>query len=290
MTRFACLLTLSLVFAGTGMAAPVNLNPVKSEIKWKGKKKLVSDDHVGTIALSHGYVNMQGGKVTAGEIHIDMSSIVNTDIGNPKYNKKLVGHLKSDDFFHTSAFPFATFKITKGGKGQVSGDLTIRGKTRPKTIKLSVKPKGKVYEATGSLVFDRSKFDVKYNSETFFSAAKLGDKIIDNSIQIDFRLVTSPPGTRQVRVPNIMKGGKKTWLPAEIRAAKGEKVQLVLVNTLDAPHGFEIKGVVKAVVVPAASEVLVDFTAAAAGDYEFRCHMHPAHVGGRLKVGASPKI
>lgn len=49
-------------------------------------------------------------------------------------------HLKSDDFFDVAKFPTATFKSTKVEKGsaqgnyKVTGDLTIRGVTKPVTI------------------------------------------------------------------------------------------------------------------------------------------------------------
>jgi polyisoprenoid-binding protein YceI len=42
-----------------------------------------------------------------------MNSIVDTDIADAGMNGKLVGHLKSDDFFSVVAFPTAELVITK---------------------------------------------------------------------------------------------------------------------------------------------------------------------------------
>lgn len=52
-------------------------------------------------------------------------------------------HLKSDDFFNVSAFPEATFKTTQvertGEKtAKVTGDLTIKGKTKPTTFDVTL--------------------------------------------------------------------------------------------------------------------------------------------------------
>lgn len=48
-------------------------------------------------------------------------------------------HLKSADFFNVTAFPEATFKSTKVEKtgektAKITGDLTIKGKTKPVTL------------------------------------------------------------------------------------------------------------------------------------------------------------
>ena len=49
---------------------------------------------------------------------------------------KLDEHLKSADFFDAEKFPAITFKSTKiedlgGGKLRITGDLTVKGTTRP---------------------------------------------------------------------------------------------------------------------------------------------------------------
>src|SRR5262245_58714545 len=51
-------------------------------------------------------------------------------------------HLKSDDFFSAEKFPELTFKSTKvaknGDKWSLTGDLTMRGVTKPVTLELAI--------------------------------------------------------------------------------------------------------------------------------------------------------
>lgn len=87
-----------------------------------------------------------------------------------------------------------------------------------------------------------------------------------------------------VRFTNKMVGETKTWLPKTLSVGTGETVEVTLVNTLDGPHGFQIEGLVKPVVVKAKSQKKVTFKAAEAGEHNIKCHMHPAHVAGTLEV------
>ena len=116
-----------------------------------------------------------------------MTSITNTDLKDKGYNKKLVGHLKSDDFFGVEKFPTATFNITKAtkfsnGKASVTGNLTIKGNTESITFDF-VKNRN---QYTTKLEIDRSKFNVRYGSTSFFDG--LGDKAIDNIFILDIQL------------------------------------------------------------------------------------------------------
>lgn len=119
-----------------------------------------------------------------------MTSITDTDLTDASYNQKLVGHLKSADFFGVEKFPIATMKITKAtkfskGKASVTGVITIKGKTEP--ITFDIVKSGSIY--TAKLEIDRSKHDVKYGSTSFFDS--LGDKAIDDIFILDIKLVTT---------------------------------------------------------------------------------------------------
>ena len=118
---------------------------------------------------------------------MDMNTITNTDLEDASYNQKLVGHLKSDDFFGVEKFPTATFTITKtspfsGKKALVEGNLTIKGHTEP--ISFEVEHTGDVYVAVVEI--DRSKFDVRYGSSSFFD--NLGDKAINDIFELHIEL------------------------------------------------------------------------------------------------------
>ena len=115
----------------------------------------------------------------AGSFVVDMTSITNTDLKDDDSNQKLVGHLKSDDFFGVEKYPTATFDLKEStkfsnGKATVSGEITIKGKKE--NISFEVERSGKEYSATVDI--DRSKFDVRYGSKKFFD--NLGDRAIND--------------------------------------------------------------------------------------------------------------
>lgn len=158
----------------------------KSTIKWYGAK--VSGEHYGTIDLKSGSLELNGDKILNGEFVIDMATIVNEDLTTEEWNKKLVDHLKSDDFFGVAKYPTTKFVITKaeafkGGKAKVTGDLTIKGITKP-VIFETVKD-GNAY--TAEIKVDRTLYDIRYGSGKFFD--NLGDKMIDDHFTLTVKLV-----------------------------------------------------------------------------------------------------
>jgi polyisoprenoid-binding protein YceI len=178
---FIIMLSGSIVFA---QKAEVNIQ--KSSIKWSGKK--IGTNHEGTIQLNSGYIELQDDKILAGNFVVDMTSITNTDRDNENYNQKLVGHLKSDDFFGVDEYPTAHFDVRQStkftnGKATISGEITIKGKKE--NISFEVERSGNEYSAKVDI--DRSKFNVRYGSDKFFD--NLGDKAIDNIFILDITLV-----------------------------------------------------------------------------------------------------
>lgn len=177
---------------GGKKAVNFKVNPSKSELTWLGKK--VTGEHTGNIALKEGYIALDGAKLVGGKFVADLNSITCTDLTDKSYNEKLIGHLKSEDFFGVEKNPTATFVVTKvapktAGVYDVTGDLTIKGITKPATFPVTVKTTGTGAEATGKLVVDRSKYDIKYNSKSFFE--NLGDKMIHDDFSIDVKIVAA---------------------------------------------------------------------------------------------------
>ena len=152
-----------------------------SKVVWKGYK--VTGSHEGIISIKSGLLNCQKDKLTGGSFEIDMSTITVTDLEG-EYKGKLEGHLKSDDFFGVTKFPTALLSLNKvksTGKNsyKVTGDITIKGKTETITFDLSVYGN----KASTSLKLDRTKFDVRYGSASFFDGLK------DKAIYDEFDLV-----------------------------------------------------------------------------------------------------
>src|SRR4030095_13650560 len=87
-----------------------NLNVADSKIEWIGTK--VSGYHTGIVPLKSGEVFVNKGEVTGGKFVMD---IANMNVSGPKgsdsaSNKKLLGHLKSADFFDVGTHPEGTFE------------------------------------------------------------------------------------------------------------------------------------------------------------------------------------
>jgi polyisoprenoid-binding protein YceI len=176
----------------------LQLDPASSQVKWEGRKKIVDSKHFGTIGVKEGSFTLKNGELTAGTVVIDMNSIQNEDVEDEGYRAKLVGHLKSEDFFEVEKFPTATFQLTrvkalKAGKGgathELSGDLTLKGKTQPVTLQARVEKTGKGMEGTADLTLDRTRWDVRYGSDKFFKS--LGDKVIHDEIKLQLKLVAA---------------------------------------------------------------------------------------------------
>jgi polyisoprenoid-binding protein YceI len=193
-TLFTSALLLTAMTASLALAKPVELDTAASSAKWLGKK--VTGQHNGTVALKSGTVDLEKGAVKGGEFEIDMATIKNEDIKDEKNNTKLVGHLKSDDFFGVEKHPTAKFKIKsvkelKGNKEathEVTGDLTIKGKTETVTFPAQIDVKGEKATAKAKIVVDRTKFDVRYGSGKFFE--NLGDKMINDNFDFEVDLKT----------------------------------------------------------------------------------------------------
>lgn len=156
----------------------------KSNITWKGYK--VTGEHTGKISIKNGVLEFENDKLVGGEFTIDMASISTTDLtGDMK--GKLDGHLKSDDFFGVETHPNSTLVITKvegsGNTVDVTADLTIKGITESVTFPMTISEN----TATAELTIDRSKFNVRYGSNSFFDGLK--DKAIYDDFDLKVDLV-----------------------------------------------------------------------------------------------------
>ncbi len=169
-------------FSATAQTKKINVS--KSTINWVGKK--VTGEHTGTINFKEGNLVFNKGLVKAGTFTVDMTSINTTDLKG-EWKDKLDGHLKADDFFGVEKFKTATlvFKnISTKNKNNytVTADLTIKGITKPVTFDLVVNGN----TASANVKIDRTKYDIKYGSGSFFS--DLGDKTINDEFELKVNL------------------------------------------------------------------------------------------------------
>lgn len=182
-------------------AATYTVDTQNSLVTWTGSK-ITGSSHTGTLKLSEGTLKVENGQLVGGNFTVDMNSLDNTDLKGTDGYEKLLGHLKSDDFFSVAAHPTATFEITgvtakageNGATHEVSGNMTIRGITKNLTFPATVTVDAATASATAEFFFDRTLYDVKFNSSSFFE--NLGDNAIKNdvSLKVDLKANAATAG------------------------------------------------------------------------------------------------
>lgn len=170
-------------------ATQFELSADESKMVWLGKK--ATGKHMGEISLKKGVVTVENGKYTGGELVIDMTSIVCTDIEDESGRKKLEKHLKDEDFFDVANFPEAKFvikSVTKDEKAEEKnmyvaiGALTMKGITNDLTFPIEIVNDGSRMAGKGVLTFDRTKWDIKY-------ASSFGNAMINDDVELTFGII-----------------------------------------------------------------------------------------------------
>jgi polyisoprenoid-binding protein YceI len=171
-----------------------NIDYKASSITWSAQK-VTGSGHTGTVRVSSGQVTVAKSNITAAKVKVDMNGMTCTDLTDAEMNSNLINHLKSADFFNTAAFPDANFEVVSvkaqadkaGNTHMITGKFTIKGIT--KELSFPAKVTGTATEVTinGTMNLDRSLFEVKYGSTSFFDS--LGDKAINNDIKLTFNLI-----------------------------------------------------------------------------------------------------
>ena len=168
-----------------------NLNVTDSKIEWIGTK--VSGYHTGIVPLKSGDIYVNNGEVTGGKFVMD---VANMKVEGPKgsdtaSNTKLLGHLKSADFFDVTTHPEGTFELTniKAYTGEavkdttdprqdeineykvtnpthlVSGNLTLKGVTKNIEFPARITVSGNNAEAIAKFNIDRKDWGIVYKGK-----------------------------------------------------------------------------------------------------------------------------
>lgn len=172
-------------------AAAYKVDVAGSAVKWTAYK--VGGKHFGKISLKSGSIEMSKTKLSKASFEVDMTTLTVEDISG-EWADKLKGHLLSDDFFSVEKHKTAKFvstKIVPNGKGgfSVTGDLTIKGISKPITFDAVVKNEGGKITGTSAIKVDRTNYDIKYRSGKFFQ--DLGDKAIYDEFDLEVSLVAN---------------------------------------------------------------------------------------------------
>ncbi|MBT7620187.1 MAG: YceI family protein [Flavobacteriales bacterium] len=171
----------------------VEVNTDASRLMWTGSK--LTSSHQGEINLKSGALEIKDGKLVGGTFVIDMTSIKNTDIEDEEYRTNLEKHLKDEDFFGVDKHPESRLKITKAIPNKINpesykitADLTIKEITHSITFGANIRIDNDAFLATSIIKFDRTKWDIKYNSKSFFE--DLGDYMILDEIELKLFLLS----------------------------------------------------------------------------------------------------
>jgi polyisoprenoid-binding protein YceI len=161
-----------------------------SKITWTATK--VTGSHTGNVNFATGSFVFDGTNLSAGKFDVDMTSITVTDLNEKTGKGKLEGHLNSDDFFSTAKHKTASFQVTKakkveGERFDVTGNLTIKGITNEVSFPATIKVTGESVITVGTIKVDRTKFDIKYGSGSFFE--NLGDKAINDNFELQLSVI-----------------------------------------------------------------------------------------------------
>jgi polyisoprenoid-binding protein YceI len=167
-----------------------------SLLNYEGSKP--TGKHNGTVNFKSGMLTFENGVILSGNVVFDMNTIDDKST-NGEMKAKLEGHLKSPDFFDVATFPEAKFDFTglkaidkpeTGITHELTGNMTIKGITKQLTFKVNIVENGnQIIIDAPQFVFDRTIFDIKYNSKKFFPSLK--DKLINDEIGISFKLLVN---------------------------------------------------------------------------------------------------
>jgi polyisoprenoid-binding protein YceI len=182
-------------FSGTSVTYKADTKT--SKINWVGKK--LTGLHNGTVALKEGVLVVTDGKFESGKFDIDMTSITVEDVKDADGNKKLVDHLKNDDFFSVDKHPTAVLVVTRTTANRAKseaepnyicfGNLNIKGINKPISFPARVNVTGDKINGTANIRIDRTQWDIKYKSGTIFP--ELADKAINDEIEFNVTIAAA---------------------------------------------------------------------------------------------------
>jgi polyisoprenoid-binding protein YceI len=195
---FSVILTIALSSFKPNGPTAYKVDIDRSALGWTGYYVFSFSEHNGTIKLSGGEIVTDDHQIVSGYFDIDMKSIKDLDMPVDDGAKDLETHLMSEDFFSVNNFPSARFEITKttkiknavpgGPNYDVTGDLTIKDVKNSLTFPAIINFNDDGIEANAKFKFDRTKWNVRYNSGKFFS--DIGDGAISDAIGLEIHLFT----------------------------------------------------------------------------------------------------
>ena len=158
-----------------------------SVVEWVGSKP--AGKHHGTVNVTSGGVNVENGAITKAEFVLDMGTITVLDLKAGDGKEALEAHLKGTDpekvdhFFNIKEYPTASFVFKSFDGKNLTGDLTIKGKTKEISFPATVAVSDNAVEISSEpFKINRVDFGVNYGSKSVFDDLK--DKFINDDIEL----------------------------------------------------------------------------------------------------------
>jgi len=177
----ALLLAFGLNLSGFAIADTHKIDPAHSNLGFKIRHLLAKS--TGKFKTYSGEFDYDASKVKDAKFNLEIDA-ASIDTDNADRDK----HLRSEDFFDTAKHPKITFKSTKvdpvGKDGmKITGDLTMRGVTKPVTIEAkylgeNVDPWGNAKAGwEGNLKLNRKDWGINWNKSLDKGGVVLGDDV-----------------------------------------------------------------------------------------------------------------
>ena len=184
MKPLKALLVATLVGASAlAVAVPLKTDSAKSSVSAVFKQMNVPvEAPFRTFSAS---IDYDAAKPAASKASVDIST-ASFDIGDPMYNKEVA----KKEWFNSAQFPKASFVSTSiapagAGKLNVSGKLTMKGKTATVTFPLTVKAEGGKQVFEGQLPIKRLAFNI--GEGEWKDTSMVADEVV-----IKFRVTAAP--------------------------------------------------------------------------------------------------
>lgn len=173
--------------APVGSRTTWNLDPSHSHIEFSAKHMMITTVK-GRFAKFEGTIVADEGDVTNASVDVTIKA-ASIDTRTDQRD----AHLRSAEFLDAETFPSVSFKSTRvegtRDKLKLTGDLTIRGTTRPITLDVTYEGAGKdpwggqrvSFAATGKL--DRREFGLTWNQ-----ALEAGGILVSNDVKISIEV------------------------------------------------------------------------------------------------------
>ena len=183
MKHLSLLLLGTALVTGAGAGEYKAIQPEKSKVTFQFKQMGVGMD--GQFKKFAAQLNFDPAKPAAARAQIDID-LASVDAGSSEADDEVVGK----SWFHVKAFPKATFvarEIKPAGANQfeVSGALTLKGKSQEVKFPLKYTPQGSVGLFSGGFVIRRADFSIGEGMWAKFD-------VVANDIQVNFQLTAIP--------------------------------------------------------------------------------------------------